>query len=90
MEAQSEETGTANGNFDDLMGDIKTAIDLEASEAEASSKASKILYERFRLLVLATLMTAVELVIVRAIASSRIIARPIHEVSRVAKLIALR
>ena len=33
MEAQSEETGTANGNFDDLMGAIKTAaIDLEASE----------------------------------------------------------
>jgi len=88
LEAQSEETGTANGNFDDLMADIKTAIDLEASQAEASSKASNILYQRFRLLVLATLMTAVGLVIVMAIASSGIIARPIHEVSRVAKLIA--
>jgi methyl-accepting chemotaxis protein len=88
LEAQSEETGTANGNFDDLMADIKTAIDLEASEAEASSKASNIRYQRFRLLVLATLMTAVGLVIVMAIASSRIIARPIHEVSRVAKQIA--
>lgn len=30
MEAQSEETGTANGNFDDLMSDIKAAIDLES------------------------------------------------------------
>jgi methyl-accepting chemotaxis protein len=38
LEAQAEETGTANGNFDDLMSDIKAVIDLEVSAATASAK----------------------------------------------------
>lgn len=88
MEAQSEETGTANGNFDDLMSDIKAAIDLEVSAAAASSKTSNSLYQHTRFLVLATLMTALALGLFMAITGSRTIARPIHEVSLVAKQIA--
>jgi len=48
LEAQSEETGTANGNFDDLMADIKTAIDLQASEGRSLQQASNILYQRVK------------------------------------------
>ena len=88
LEAQSEETGTANGNFDDLMVDIKAAIDLEVSAAAASSKTSNSLYQHTRFLVLGTLMITLALGLFMAITSSRLIARPIYEVSLVAKQIA--
>jgi hypothetical protein len=58
LEAQAEETGTANGNFEDLMSDIKAAIDLEVSAAAAASKNSTTLYQRTRWLVMGTLVVA--------------------------------
>lgn len=88
LEAQSEDTGTANGNFDDLMVDIKAAIDLEVSAAAVSSKTSNSLYQHTRLFVLATLITNLALCLFTAITSFKMIARPIYEVSLVAKQIA--
>ncbi|HEY2352305.1 MAG TPA: methyl-accepting chemotaxis protein [Candidatus Acidoferrum sp.] len=88
LEAQAEETGTANGNFEDLMSDIKAAIDLEVSAAAAASKNSTTLYQRTRWLVMGTLVVALALGLFMAVTSSRMIGRPIHEVSEVAKQIA--
>ncbi len=88
LEAQSEETGTANGNFDDAMGAIKAAIILEVNSAESTSRMSTGLYKRTRFLVIGTLTAAGVLVLFMAVAGSRLIVRPIKQVSRVAKQIA--
>jgi methyl-accepting chemotaxis protein len=59
LEAQAEETGTANGNFDVLMADIKAAIDHQVATAANISEEGAKVYNRARLMVLIAVIAAV-------------------------------
>ena len=59
LEAQAEETGTANGNFDTLMTDIKSAIDFQVASAARASQQGAQVYGRTRLMILGALVAAI-------------------------------
>ncbi len=73
LEAQAEETGTANGNFEVLMTDIQSAVDLETQSAAAESKESTRVYNRTRMMILATLALTIGIGLILALTSDRML-----------------
>jgi methyl-accepting chemotaxis protein len=73
LEAQAEETGTANGDFDRLMTDIQSAVDLETRSAAVESKESSQVYNRTRMIVLGTLALTIGVGLILALTSDRML-----------------
>ncbi len=86
--AASEVLGSAAGAFSQLMSDVQAEIDLKVQGAAEAKKASAALYKKSVWWILGTLAAATILSLVLAIATTRLIARPVREVGEVVRRIA--
>jgi methyl-accepting chemotaxis protein len=86
--ATSEVLGSAAGAFSQLMSDVQDEIDLKVKGAAQAKTASATLYKRSVWLVSGTLAVASMLSLLMAIATTRLIARPVRDAGEVVRRIA--
>ena len=87
-DATSEVLGNAGGAFSQAMSDVQAEIDLKVQGAADAKRASATLYARSVWWILGTLVAATVLSLFLAIATTRLIAKPVREVGEVVGRIA--
>jgi methyl-accepting chemotaxis protein len=87
-DATSEVLGNAGGAFSQAMSDVQAEINLKVQGATDAKKANSALYSRSVWWILGTLVTATTLSLFLALATTRLIARPVREVGEVVGRIA--
>lgn len=86
--ATSEVLGSATGAFSQLMSDVQDEIDLKVQGAAQAKQASAALYKRSVWWISGMLVVATMLSLVMAIATTRLIARPVRDAGEVVRRIA--